>query len=310
MNLRAALLLWATLASCPCFAIAFDRYHSQEEINDFLIATAASNPALVRIHQLGYSDEGRSIYYAIISKRDPDQLPALYLNGTHHGNEKSSTEAILGLLQFLIESQNDAIISELLSSYAVFLQPLVNPDGHARNIRTDAQGRDPNRDYENNSFRIASIKLVKELSDKVRFRAAAAFHSGMEAVLWPWGNTHRSAPDSDIFYTISRISAEAMGITRYLQSYHDYPTNGEFIDYVYNNHGTLALTFEVSESPAPSETTLPEVVRRSVAGAMAFMLSIMDLDQGNLTLMKTPTTTHIKTTSITTYGSRNTVPAE
>ena len=290
MDLRATLIWSALLIPFYSEALIFDRYHSQEEINEYLLDVAAAKPSLVKVHHLGYSDEGRDIYYAIVSKGDADQIPAIYINGTHHGNEKSSTEAVVGLFKYLVESNNQRVVDELLRNYAIYLQPLVNPDGHARGSRADALGRDPNRDYDPANFRTASIKLVKQLTDKVRFRAAAAFHSGMEAILWPWGDTPSRAPDNDIFYTLSRISAEAMGVQRYLQSYYDYPTRGEFIDYVYNNHGTLALTFEISDETEPAASALPQIIRRSTAGAVAFMLSVLELNQGSLTLMSAPTT--------------------
>ena len=287
------LVLWLVSAS-QLFAIDFTRYHSQEEINDFLAETARDNPELVTFHHLGYSERGRAINYVVVTKADVDTAPALYMNGTHHGNEKSSTEGILGLLDYLVKNQTNADVSALLESYAIYIQPLVNPDGHANSSRYDAQGRDPNRDYsypergDEDSFKIPSIKLVKELSDRVRFRAAAAYHSGMEGVLWPWCYTGQRNADYDTFYTLSKIAAEAMGMSKYIQSYRDYPTNGEFIDYEYMTHGTLAVTFEVSSDPTPAASQLTRIVNRSVAGAMAFMLSVRELDLGVLPLERAP----------------------
>jgi len=122
----------------------------------------------------------------------------------------------------------------------------------------------------------------------VKFRAAAAYHSGMEAVLWPWAHTSARTNDQDTFYTLSKATAQAMGMTQYLQSYYDYPTRGEFIDYVYMAHGTLALTFEVSAQGNPPASQLAGVVRRSVNGAMTFMRGVQLLDTGRLELIRTP----------------------
>jgi hypothetical protein len=47
-------------------------------------------------------------------------------------------------------------------------------------------------------------------------------------------------------------------------------------------HGTLAMTVEVSNDPSPPPAQLPAVVRRAVGGAMAFMLSVEELDRGEL----------------------------
>jgi predicted deacylase len=221
-------------------------------------------------------------------------MPALYFNGTHHGNEKSSTESILGLIDFIVENRNEPTVSEILDHYSIYLQPIVNPDGHALHSRMDSVGRDPNRDYsfperdEQDSFKIQDIRLVRSLVDQVKFRAAGAFHSGMEAILWPWCFTPQRNAENDTFYTLSKITAGAMGISRFTQSYSDYPTRGEFIDYVFMAHGTLALTFEVSPEPTPPATRLAYYVQRSVKGSMAFMRAVMALDRGSLPIQAAP----------------------
>lgn len=280
--------------SAEAWALSFERYHSQDEINAYMRDLARTYPTLVRQHQLGYSERGREINYVVLSKHDPAGLPAIYLNGTHHGNEKASTEAVLALIDFLVAKRNDPDVGSILGTYALYVQPLVNPDGHAENTRGDAYGRDPNRDYADfehpteESFRSQPIRLVKELVDKVRFRAAAAFHAGMEGVLWPWGYTANRSNDYDLFYTLSKITAQAMRMTKYTQSFLDYPTKGEFIDYVYNTHGTLALTVEVSGEGTPPASMLDQVVKRSIAGSMAFLLSVQELDLGKFEVQRAP----------------------
>src|SRR5262245_48885302 len=98
------LVLWFACAT-RLYALHFHRYHTQEEINAFLTETAKSHPDVVRFRHLGYSLQGRDINYVVISKGDPDNLPAIYLNGTHHGDEKSSTESVLGLIDFLVKNR-------------------------------------------------------------------------------------------------------------------------------------------------------------------------------------------------------------
>lgn len=287
------LVLWLVSAT-RLVAIEFDRYHSQEEIRAFMQESAAAHPDLVRMHHLGYSERGREINYVVVSKVDPESVPAIYMNATHHGNEKSGTEGVVGLLDYLVKNQTNPDVASLLETYAIYIQPLVNPDGHAAHSRYDARGMDPNRDYayperaDENSFKSPQIRLVKELADRVRFRAAAAYHSGMEAVLWPWCYTAQRNPDQDTFFTLSRIAAQAMGMSRYAQSYSDYRTLGEFIDYSYMAHGTLAVTFEVSSDPTPPPSQLARVVARSIAGGMAFMMAVKELDQGILPIQRLP----------------------
>ena len=275
-------------------AISFEQYHSQFEINFYLRLTAIKYPRIVTFVQLGESAEGREISYLIITKHKFRNKPAIYFNGTHHGNEKPSTEAILGLIDYLVQNRNTPEVSEILNNYAIYLQPLVNPDGHANDSRLDSTGRDLNRDYSNpeksdeDSFKAVETQLVKQLSDQVRFRAAVAFHSGMKGVLWPWCYSGDHTEDQDLFYTISKISALAMGSNYYKQSYYDYATSGEFIDYLYMTNQTLALTFELANKWTPDPAVLPEVVDNSVKASMAFIKAVMAYDEGTLVVESPP----------------------
>jgi predicted deacylase len=281
------LLVWL-FATTHALALEFSHYHSQDDIDSYLLQMARERPELVHFHHLGRSEQGRPINYLVISRGDPENLPAIFLNGTHHGDERASTETVLGLIDFLILNHQAPLLKELLSSYAIYLQPLVNPDGFALGTRFDARGFDPNRDYafpgrsDEDSFKTKPIRLVKDLVSSMRFRAALAFHSGMEGVLWAWAHTADRAPDHDLYYTLAKLTAGAMAMPRYVQSYHDYPALGEFIDFVYMNYGTLALTVEVANEPSPPARELAGVVKRAIGGSVAFMLAILELDRGQL----------------------------
>jgi predicted deacylase len=279
-------------SAVAALALNFNAYHSQAQINQALHDAAAQNPALVTFHQLGASEQGRELDYVVIAT-DP-KLPAIYLNGTHHGDEPSSTETVLGTLSYLLDHRDDADVKSLLAHYRVFLQPLVNADGHAANTREDPEGRDPNRDYsypersDADSFDIGFIKLVKDLVDKEHFRAAIAFHSGEEGVLWPWCYTNAPTRDADTFYTLSKTAANAAGMDYFVQSYDDYATEGEFTDYAYWKTGTLAVTMEVSNAKRPNERDLPDVVANAVRGTVAFMEAVEAFDGQRLVLRTAP----------------------
>jgi len=265
-------------------SLAFSQYHSQDEINDYLRAVAEMHPTIAKFKQLGISRRGREINYLILSNGTVGQHPGIYINATHHGNEKSSTETLLGIIDHLIRQQNTATVQRLLASYDIYLQPLVNPDGHAAGTRADTLGKDPNRDYayperaEAESFKVKEIALVKSLFDQTQFRGAIALHSGMEGVLWPWCYAAEKIPDSEVLADISRVTAEAMQISFYGRSNSDYASGGEFIDYAYMKQRTLAVTVEVSLAATPLASDLSRVVERGVAGAMAFMNRLRSLD--------------------------------
>ncbi len=287
LRVAASILLLTFASLSQAQILSFERYHSQTEINTYLREVAQKFPALAKFYILGQSQQNREISFVILSNYDPQTLPALYFNGTHHGNEKSSTESVLALIDFLIANRSKPEIATLLDNYAIYLQPMVNPDGHAANTRSDSRGKDPNRDYsfplrsDENSFKLKEIGLVKKLLDTVKFRAATAYHSGMEGVLWPWCYSPQPTADHEVFSELSRRTATAMAIDLFSQSNFDYPTDGEFIDYAYMNHQTLALTVEVSTAGNPRPSELDGIVKRTLKGALAFMTYVNQIDQGN-----------------------------
>ncbi len=270
--------------------IAFDHYHSQAEIGAYLRALSEQYPGLVSFHSLGESQRGRDIPYLTLDATGRPDAPAVFLNGTHHGEEKSSTEAVLGVAAYLLSNRAEPGVQEILARYRFILLPLVNPDGHAADTHGDAEGRDPNRDYayprrsEAESFHIPEIALLRGLQDKAHFRAAIAYHSGMTGVLWPWAYGDDRPRDQAVFHTLARTGAQAMEFSLYVQSYDDYPSRGEYSDYAYMKHGTLAVTFEVSSENAPPAGELAGVVARAVRGSLAYLDGVRRLDDGVLAL--------------------------
>jgi predicted deacylase len=262
------------------YGLQFQRYHGQDEIAHYLRTRAQNYPDVARFVVLGQSLQGREIAYVAISKNWSPDVPAIYFNGTHHGNEKASTEAVLGLIDFLINQRDRTDIDRLLRKYRIVLQPLVNPDGHAANLRTDSQGVDPNRDYasptrpESEAFRLVETRLVRRLLGNERVVASAAFHSGLEAVLWPWCHTPSTSEHDPVFKALGQSVARSMGMPKYTQSFHDYQTDGEFIDFAYMKFGAYALTLEVSQEATPESHQLPSVVQRAVNGSLAFLKAV------------------------------------
>ncbi len=65
-----------------------------------------------------------------------------------------------------------------------------------------------------------------------------------------------------------------MGMPKYTQSFHDYQTDGEFIDFAYMKFGVYALTLEVSHAATPDADQLRAVVQRAVNGSVAFLKAV------------------------------------
>ena len=83
----------------------------------------------------------------------------------------------------------------------------------------------------------------------------ATLHTGIQCVLYPWGyrKAHKDLDDMDDIKYMDQTAKEmaktiAEGTQRnfyYKQSYHDYPTYSELIDYAYGKFGIHPYTIEV-----------------------------------------------------------------
>jgi hypothetical protein len=258
-------------------AIDFANYHSQQQIGDYLRAVAAALPTLAQYKVLGRSVQGREIATLVINATCQSSPPAILANGTHHGDEPSSTESALAIPDYLLrKSATDTSVRKLLQGFAFYVLPLVNPDGHASGSRENADGLDINRDYsypgrsDADSFKTVEARLIKNLQETIGFRAAIAYHSGAQEVIWPWCYTGDSTVDGNFFLAAGQKAAAAMDFTIYQQSYDDYPTTGEYIDFAYWRSHTLSATFEVSSNKTPPATVLAAVVEGACRGTVVW----------------------------------------
>ena len=257
---------------------AQDSYKSHKEINSILQKVATDFPEFTHLEKMGTSRLGRDIFVLSLFSGEPSHN--VFINGAHHGDEKASAYATLGLIKYLTQNRDEDRVSDLLSNFKIYIQPVVNPDGYDTNSRFDSMGIDPNRDYsfpgrsDDKSFRSPETRAVKNLLQSVPFIGSISFHSGMEGVLWPWCHSPKENPHSKEFRKLARDAATAMDIVYYRQSHFDYSSRGEFIDYAYMKYQTLALTFEVSLKTSPHKNTIEKIVQRSIAGSLAYLESL------------------------------------
>jgi hypothetical protein len=142
------------------------------------------------------------------------------------------------------------------------IYPMVNPDGRANMSRYNSNFVDCNRDWgymwngEGNSpgaFSQVETRTLRDLVYNHRFVIHITYHSGEEVVLYPWCYRSAHVPDYTALVQLASIYSTSSGYPnlQHRQSYADYPTNGETIDYSYGTDGTDALTMEISNNKQP-----------------------------------------------------------
>ena len=101
--------------------ISFAAYHDEPQIQSYLQAVAAAFPAIATYMVNGQSVQGRDIPYLIINATCQASPPAIFTNGTHHGDEPSSTESVLAIPDYLLRnSATDSSVRSLLETYASY----------------------------------------------------------------------------------------------------------------------------------------------------------------------------------------------
>ena len=120
--------------------IAFDHYHSVEEIEAYLEAAADRYSTLVTLHQIGESRGGRRLLAVDINNPATgaaEEKPGFYVDGNIHGGELLGGEGALHFIDTLLSGYgSDPMITEIVDSTAIYVVPNVNPDGRAISVDT------------------------------------------------------------------------------------------------------------------------------------------------------------------------------
>lgn len=185
---------------------------------------------------------------------------AILIAGAIHGNEFLNIEDRLPSW-FLTEGlKNEEIQKYFDEGGAVYIAPILNPDGYAKRIRTNLNKKDLNRDFtvrRKNHFAFKEIEtkaLSEWLADEIqvsgrKLAVTMDYHCCIGAVLRPWSFKTSNPPSTDMvkFDTVGRILHEVFGNKYKYGTTPDilgYEAVGTSKDFYYETYGAIALTFE------------------------------------------------------------------
>jgi len=267
--------------------LAEKAYQSYDSIVQTLQNAAADHPEICRLRKLGTSVTGRDLW-AVLVTNNPDteeDEPEFKYAGSMHGDEPVGAEMCLRSLDLLLtEYGSDDRIATLVDTTALWILPVMNPDGFETISRYNANGFDLNRsfpiylnDFTESVFREPSPDLEGRPPEVVAvaqwtldnsFVLSANFHSGSLVVNYPydddgkWSGIDAPTPDDALFRDIARrysVHNEPMwsstefpdGITN---GNTWYTVRGGMQDWNYRYAGCNEVTIELSttKNPAPS----------------------------------------------------------
>jgi hypothetical protein len=251
------------------------QYHTFAEMESVLVSLQATHPGFCRLEVLGSSLEGRPIYALKISDEpglDDATEPDVLIVGNHHARELMTVEVPLHFAHVLLEQRASVRpVRDLVEGRETWIVPMLNPDGHVYQERTQGRpgwrknrrenddltyGVDLNRNYShmwgydeegsssetvNEMYRGAApfsepeTRALRDLVQRQDFVIAISYHSYGALLLYSWGWTREElTPDQDVFGALAAEMVRTNGYrpgNPYFGTI--YLTNGEFDDYMY-----------------------------------------------------------------------------
>ncbi len=204
-------------------------YHDYASLTADLGIYATAHSDICRLRSLGQSIQGRELWAMLITD-NPDEEedePEFKYIATIHGDESLGAEMCLYFIDMLLTEYdaNNPRIADLIDNTAIWVVPVMNPDGMENNSRYNARGYDLNRgfpaypaDFTGTIFKgvpLGDAGREREVAHIMRWTAensfvlGGEFHSGALVVNYPYdddgrGSVDSPTPDDLLFEDISR----------------------------------------------------------------------------------------------------------
>lgn len=266
-------------------------YHTYAGLTGELQAYASAYPEICRLSSLGKTAQNRDIWAMLITDNpDEDEFePELRYISTMHGDEPVGTEMCLYFIDHLLSKYGtNKRVTRLVNRTAIWIVPLMNPDGYHAGTRWNSSGIDLNRnfptwpeDFAGTLFdgapldtegRQLEVQHIINWSAANSFTLAANFHTGALLVNYPYDDddkgsgNYAASPDDELFRDIS-LRYAMPNTPMYTNSVPSFPNGivngstwyeitGGMQDWSYRYLGCNEVTIELSSTKIPNENML------------------------------------------------------
>ncbi|MBN1297798.1 carboxypeptidase regulatory-like domain-containing protein, partial [bacterium] len=227
---------------------------------------ATQYPDIVRLHAIGQSVQGRTIWVMEITDNpdvDETDEPEVRLAGNIHGDEFMSMELMSLLMVYLTDNYgSDPDVTFFVNNREIWVQPSINPDGHELGTRSNANGVDMNRNHGymwtyagSGPFSEPELQAFRAWSLQRNFTTSLSFHGEEEYFNYTWNFTAENCPDKQLLIDFGNEYVIDNGYV-VVEGWDWYQTNGDTNDWSYGCRGGLDVTIETphnSESYIQSE---------------------------------------------------------
>ncbi len=231
------------------------------KIVDELNQIAATHAAVAKVHRYGTSPQGRPLTLIKIARPGATvTMPAIYIGGSIHGNEYLNIEDRLPRWFAEAAEQPGVVANYLAQGGAIYIAPILNPDGYDRRRRANSRGVDLNRDYTVLAANVTGLKETETKSlvdflnadlalNRQRLELAMDYHCCIGALLYPWSFTGPtlSPRDRDRHLAIAQTMQKNLGTELKFGTTPlilGYSAKGTSKDFYFEHFGALGFTFE------------------------------------------------------------------
>ncbi|XP_041637105.1 carboxypeptidase M [Cheilinus undulatus] len=214
------------------------RYHNNQEIQQYLLRTNASNPDITHVYSIGRSVKGQELWVLVLGlspRHHTVGIPEFKYVGNMHGNEVLGRVVLLHLINDLVSGyrNNESWAVQLLNSTRIHILPTMNPDGFDASDtdcilstgRYNFNGIDLNRNFPD-AFsglrkqqpdvekREAEVRAVIDWLKMESFVLSANLHGGALVASYPYDNSNGGSelmggasvsPDDDVFIHLAKV---------------------------------------------------------------------------------------------------------
>ncbi|XP_034019150.1 carboxypeptidase M [Thalassophryne amazonica] len=213
------------------------RYHSNSEIEEYLLDVNTSNPDIAHLYSIGQSVRGQQLWVLALGVAPHHHtvgIPEFKYVANMHGNEVLGRVLLLHLIHDLVRGYrgNEAWSLQLLNSTRIHLLPSMNPDGfnvadtHCQYSqgRFNQNGVDLNRNFPDIFASLREQHGEEKQEVEVRavigwlkmetFVLSANLHGGALVASYPYDNSNNGrelvggasvTPDNDVFVHLARL---------------------------------------------------------------------------------------------------------
>nr|XP_054595779.1 carboxypeptidase M isoform X1 [Nothobranchius furzeri]XP_054595780.1 carboxypeptidase M isoform X1 [Nothobranchius furzeri] len=219
----------------PALMLEF-RYHSNSEIEQYLVQVNTSNPDITHLYSIGKSVKGQQLWVLALGvspRRHTVGIPEFKYVANMHGNEVLGRVLLLQLIDELVRGfrNNETWALHLLNSTRIHILPTMNPDGFdaADTNCIYSQGRfnyhgvDLNRGFPDAFASLQNQQINEEkMEPEVRavvdwlqtetFVLSANIHGGALVASYPYDNGNPNqlvgagiSPDNEVLVYLAKV---------------------------------------------------------------------------------------------------------